>query len=324
MSETLKLIDPIQTAPADFPRSEEVPEGCVVMDDLKDEFAYQVDLHKVIYAKRQISKDGHAGEQELCMYIYEPKAPPAPGPGPMEEPKFPAIVFVQGSAFHKQWMFDHIGHHVRMAQRGYVVCAVEYRPSELAPFPAQAQDCKTAVRYMKKNAGLYHCNPEHFALWGDSSGGHTVLMAGFTGDGEPDTELYRDYSAKVNCIVDWYGPTDFSKMNCYPSSQNHIDPESPEGFEIGRKNVLENPELTAAAVPMNYLSGEKPTPPTLIMHGGRDMLVPFNQSCRLYNRMKELGKDVTFIKLNNANHGFLGFNCTKALDLVDDFLRKHI
>ena len=177
---------------------------------------------------------------------------------------------------------------------------------------------------MKINAGKYHVDADRTALWGDSSGGHTALMAGFTGDGEPDMDAYREQSAAVKCIVDWYGPTDIAKMNYYPSSMDHTQADSPEGFVIGRKNVLENPELADATVPMNYLSREKETPPLLIMHGGSDMLVPFNQSCRLYERMKELGKNVEFIKLAGANHGFMGFNCDEALDAVEGFLRKYI
>lgn len=177
---------------------------------------------------------------------------------------------------------------------------------------------------MKINAGKYRVDADRTALWGDSSGGHTALMAGFTGDGEPDMDAYREQSAAVKCIVDWYGPTDIAKMNYYPSSMDHTQADSPEGFVIGRKNVLENPELADATVPMNYLSREKETPPLLIMHGGSDMLVPFNQSCRLYERMKELGKNVEFIKLAGANHGFMGFNCDEALDAVEGFLRKYI
>ena len=113
-------------------------------------------------------------------------------------------------------------------------------------------------------------------------------------------------------------------MNFYPSVQDHIGPESPEGCVIGGKNVLENPELAEATVPMNYLERDKETPPLLIMHGGSDMLVPFNQSCRLYEKMKELDKTVEFVKLVGANHGFGGFNCEEALDAVEEFIRKYI
>jgi acetyl esterase/lipase len=241
-----------------------------------------------------------------------------------KEHVWPCIVYVQGSAFHEQWIWNNIARHIRLAQKGYVIAIVQYRPSEVAPFPAQMQDAKTAIRFMRKHAAEYHVDPDHIAVAGDSSGGHTALMAGFTGDDEPDTDLYSEYSAKVNCIVDVYGPTVFALMNYYDSSQNHYDPESPEGFEIGQKNVLENLDDADATIPMNYLSEDKPTPPLLVIHGGRDMLVPFNQSVRLYECMKKLNKDVTFYKIDDANHGCLGWDNDTILDIVEKFLREHI
>lgn len=163
----------------------------------------------------------------------------------MPEGGWPVIVFVRGSAFHKQNVTDCSNYFVRIAEQGYVVDALKYRHSDIAPFPAQMQDCKTAVRFMRKNAERFHCNKDRIALWGDSSGGHTVLMAGFTGNRAPDTDAYAEESAEVNAIVDWHGPTDFAKMNFYPSSQNHSDPQCPEGVVIGGGDVLEHPDLSA-------------------------------------------------------------------------------
>ena len=308
--EELKLIPPLQIPPESFPESEELPEGVKTVK-WKDTFGYDVEfLPDEVYANR----DGI----NLHLKVLIPRT--------MEEPdrQWPLIVFVQGSAWHRQDLYCHLPALLRMSQRGYAIAIVEYRPSDIAPFPAQVQDTKTAIRFLRINASRYRIDPQQVALWGDSSGGHTALMTGFTGDDAPDMDAYREQSAAVNCIVDWYGPTDIAKMNYYPSVQDHIGPESPEGFVIGRKNVLENPELSEATVPMNYLSREKGTPPLLIMHGGSDMLVPFNQSCRLYHKMKELGKTVEFVKLVGANHGFGGFNCDEALDVVEEFIKKYI
>lgn len=132
-----------------------------------------------------------------------------PGGREEEGKKVALYSLYPGSAFHKQWLWDHISRHIRMAEHGYVVAIVEYRPSEIAPFPAQMQDAKTAVRFLKKHCEEYHIDVDHMAIAGDSSGGHTALMAGFTGDEGPDTRLYGEYSAKVNCIIDLYGPTVF-------------------------------------------------------------------------------------------------------------------
>lgn len=306
----LKLIIPLDVPPEQFPESEELPEGAKAVR-LEDTYGYEIDMYPdIVYVERDNLK--------LRLQIIVPKAVEK------ENKKWPLIIFVQGSAWHKQELYNHLPNLLRMSQRGYAVAIVEYRPSETAPFPAQTQDAKTAIRFMKENAAKYRIDPQRVALWGDSSGAHTALMAGFTCDEEPDTDTYREYSASVRCIVDWYGPTQIGVMNYYPSSMDHIGADSPEGCVIGRKNVLENKELADQTIPMKYLSEDKETPPLLIMHGGSDMLVPFNQSCRLYNRMKELGKHVEFVKLIGANHGFGGFNSDEALDIVDDFLRRYI
>ena len=83
---------------------------------------------------------------------------------------------MQGSAFHEQWLCNNIPRHLRLAQKGYVVAVIQYRPSDIAPFPAQMQDAKTAIRFLKKHAEEYHIDPEHMAVAGDSSGAHTALM----------------------------------------------------------------------------------------------------------------------------------------------------
>lgn len=304
-----------------FPHTDETPEGCEVITDLdEDDFGYPVSFEQVDYVTRTHS---NGTSETLPMWVFTPGADNMPE-ADIPEDGWPVIVFVRGSAFHEQNVPDYSNYYVRIAEHGYVVAAIKYRASDNAPFPAQMQDCKTAVRFIRKNAGRFHCNKDRIALWGDSSGGHTVLMAGFTGDRQPDTLDYGGESAEVKAIVDWYGPTDFVNMSYYPSSQNHHVPECPEGVEIGGVDVLENPQLSREASPMSYLDKDIPTPPTLIMHGGRDQLVPFNQSCRLYATMKALGKDVTFIKLDNACHACYGFRSTRALNMVLDWLSKRI
>lgn len=251
----------------------------------------------------------------LPLHLYRPKGIPGP---------LPVIVYYQGSAFKKQNLVENIARHVLFAQRGFIVAVPEYRPSSVAPFPAQCEDFKCAVRYLRSNAEKYDLDQSRIAAWGDSSGGHTVLMAGFTGDRELNNDPYQGVSADVSCIIDWYGPIDFSRMNAVPSSQNHFDSDSPEGLEIGGKPIFENLGLVQQASPLTYLETGRKVPPTLIMHGSRDCIVPFNQSCLLYERMRETGQDVTFVRVEGASHGSLGFHCAKTVDLVESFVREHL
>ena len=100
--------------------------------------------------------------------------------------------------------------------------------------------------------------------------------------------------------------------------------DSPEGLEIGGKPIFENLGLVQQASPLTYLETGRKVPPTLIMHGSRDCIVPFNQSCLLYERMRETGQDVTFVRVEGASHGSLGFHCAKTVDLVESFVREHL
>lgn len=315
------IVTPVESV-REFPRSEELPDGCVVVDDLDtDDFLYSTTVTEERYVTRTLA-DG--GAYPLAMTIYTPFHDDGNMPDGRPERGWPVIVYMRGAAFHKPNMSSFNSLYIRLAERGYVVVVPEYRPSEVAPFPAPMQDCKTAVRYVRANADRLGVDADRIGLFGDSAGGHTALMAGFTGDEAPDTADYGGVSARVRCIVDWYGPTDFAMMNYYPSSQNHAPAQCPEGMELGGVNVIEHAELSRLASPMTYLSADCPTPPTLIMHGGRDLLVPFNQSCRLYATMRALGKDVTFYKLSNASHAAYGFRSNRAVGLVLDWLRERL
>lgn len=292
-----------------FPSMEHTPEGVKAVC-LEDTFGYDVDFVPCVPYS---SRSGETQHLHILMPVCHDRAK-----------RFPLVVYVQGSAWHRQKVFQHLPHMIRVAQQGFAVALVEYRPTEVAPFPAQMCDAKTAIRFMRMHAEEYRVDPRRVAIWGDSSGGHTAVIAGITGDRQPDTELYGEYSCAVNCVVDWYGPTDIAKMNEVPSTQDHIGPDSPEGYLIGRKNVLEHPELAAQTIPMGYLDPAIPTPPVLILHGSRDHLVSFEQSCLLYNTLKAMGREVTMYRLEGAYHGFGGFNSEKAVDLCVDFLKKHL
>ena len=146
----------------------------------------------------------------------------------------------------------------RFANKGYVVAVVEYRPSTVAPFPAQIEDTKTAIRFLMKNASTYGIDPEEIVLWGDSSGGHTAAMTGVTlNDPNLSDEPPTDEPIRLKAIVDFYGPIDVSKMNLEPSTQDHRNAESPEGMLIGGLNVLENPDKVKPTVPITYLNNIK-------------------------------------------------------------------
>lgn len=294
----------------EFPGSKLAPEGMKVMKaDRSLRFAMPK-LH-VKYAE----KDG----MPLHLQIILP---------PMEfedmmgkEKKYPLVVFIQGSGWMEQDLGQKMHGLCEFATRGYVVAIVEYRPSYVAPFPAQIKDAKTAIRFLQKNADDYHIDKENIFVWGDSSGGHTCVMVAATMEHEYNDE---EGSLDVKAFVDYYGPTDITRMNDQPSTQDHLSADSLEGLLIGKRRVDENPEWTDAVNPMNHISEKREMKPMLIVHGDKDRLVPFQQSVLLYEKMREAHKTVEFYKLEGADHAGDAFLKEPVLDLVEQFLKKNM
>jgi len=230
--------------------------------------------------------------------------------------RMPLIVYVQGSAWRKQNIYGSIPSLCNMASRGYVVASVEYRDTDIARFPAQIEDTKAAIRFMRANAEKYAVDTDKVAIWGDSSGGHTALMVGMT-PGKFHNGLYGEYSDRVSAIVDFYGVTDIPSLGEFNDVLDHNAPDSPQALLIGGP-VPDNLEKAKEASPL-YNIPEEEIPPILMVHGDCDGLVHIDQSIRMYKALKEAGKKVIFYKVVGADHGIGVWN-KDVLDVTDKFL----
>lgn len=292
----------------EFPESKLAPEGMkVIKADRSLRFAIPK-LH-VKYAE----KDGMPLHLQIIMPPMEPEEMMG------KEKKYPLVVFIQGSGWEKQDLGQKLHGLCEFATRGFVVAIVEYRPSSVAPFPAQIKDAKTAIRFLQKTEEGYHIDKDNIFVWGDSSGGHTCVMVAATMEQEYNDE---EGPLHVKAFVDFYGPTDITRMNDQPSIQDHLSADSPEGMLIGRRRVDENPVWTDAVNPMNHISEQREMKPMLIVHGDKDRLVPFQQSVLLYEKMREMNKHVAFYKLEGADHAGDAFLKEPVLDLVERFLKQ--
>lgn len=135
-------------------------------------------------------------------------ARPSTGDGP-----FPAIVCIHGGGFRAG---DRKGWDARVkafAERGYVAITVEYRLSPKFQFPAAVHDVKAAVRWLRANAEKYKVDPNRIGAVGDSAGGHLAMFLGVTAGVQQfeGDACHLDPSSAVQCIVDFYGPSDFTK-----------------------------------------------------------------------------------------------------------------
>jgi acetyl esterase/lipase len=204
-------------------------------------------------------------------------------------------------------------------QRGYAVASINYRLSGHAVFPAQIEDCKAAIRWLRAHAKQYNLDPQRFGVWGSSAGGHLVALLGTSGEVKAfDVGPHLDQSSRVQAVCDYYGPTDFTVFVTTPGYESHARAEAPEGKLIGGA-VLENKDKAARANPITYVSADDP--PFLIVHGDKDPVVPINQSQLLFDALKKTGVSVHFHTIKGAAHG-QGFGGPEIEPMVSAFFDR--
>jgi acetyl esterase/lipase len=215
-----------------------------------------------------------------------------------------------------------------LCARGFAVASIDYRFSTVALWPAQIQDVKGAVRWLRAHASTYGYDPDRFGAWGESAGGHLATILATSGGvpsitvGDVSVNLEgtvggnAGVSSRVQAVVDWYGATDFLQMHFYPTTVNHDSSTSDEGRLIGGP-VQDNPEKTATANAITYVTPDDP--PFLVMHGTLDKTNPFNQSELLVDALIESGVPVDFVPVQNAGHGGSQFAASSILQTVYAF-----
>jgi acetyl esterase/lipase len=202
---------------------------------------------------------------------------------------------------------------------GYAAASINYRLSHHAIFPAQIEDCKAAIRYLRANAKKYNIDPERIGVWGSSAGGHLVALLGTTSDVKGfDKDSNLHVSSKVQAVCDFFGPTDFTRMNDFEGKMDHNTADSPESLLVGGP-IQENKEACKRANPITYVS--RNDPPFLIVHGDKDPLVPHNQSELLYESLMKADVDVKFHTVKGGGHGFRDVQVDR---MVREFFNRHL
>jgi acetyl esterase/lipase len=242
---------------------------------------------------------------------------------PSDKP-LPLMIWIHGGA----WMAgDQASPPVLyLVNKGFAVASIQYRFAQDAIWPAQAYDCKAAIRFLRANASKYNFDPDHFGVGGDSSGGHLAAFVGTSGDvKEMEGDLGNtNVSSRVQAVVDWFGPTDVTLMGqqAGPHSMiQHDAPDSPESRLLGGP-VQEKRDLAKTANPLTYV--DKNDPPFLIMHGDNDQLVPLGQSIVLAKALIDAGVEVTMITIPGAGHEGPQFRNAESQRLIEEFLSRNL
>lgn len=259
---------------------------------------------------------GKGGPVDLKLDLARPRAG-----GP-----HPAVVILHGGAWR---LGDHRMLSMRsrllggessvveyFAARGFVAVTAQYRLVPAAVFPAQVEDGKAAVRWLRANAERYGVDPNRIAACGYSAGGHLACLLGLT---DPSHGLegaggHAEQSSRVQAVIDLFGPTDLASPDWHPDAFEGVLAPL-----IGGR-LADKPELYRKASPLAYVT--KDAPPFYIAHGARDPIVPPVQSKRLADKLREAGVKHRYVELPREGHGWFGPKLAKTLDEAIAFLRE--
>jgi acetyl esterase/lipase len=239
--------------------------------------------------------------------IYLPEEGTAP---------FPLIIVIHGGGWASgDKASGQVASILTAVKMGYAVASINYRLSGEAKFPAQIYDVKAAIRFLRANAEKYRLDPDTFAVWGDSAGGHLASLAGTSGgvsEVEDPAMGNSAQSSSVQAVVDWYGPIDLIRIDRENSAERNL---------IGSP-LADVPELARKSNPVTYIS--KDDPPFLIQHGNKDSAVPMEQSVNFASALeKVLGKDkVALDIIDGAGHVDKAFETPENISHILDFLDK--
>jgi acetyl esterase/lipase len=262
--------------------------------------------------KVRIERDltyGKGGTVDLKLDL----ALPAEGKGP-----FPAVLCLHGGGWRGGSRQQLDGLIKLLAQKGFVAATASYRLTDKAPFPAQIQDCKAAVRWLRANAEKYRIRPDKIGAVGFSAGAHLASLLG-TADKSADLEGdggNPEQSSRVQAVVSFFGPSDFTVKTWDKKVEDYfLVPFFGGSFE-------EKKDLYRKASPLVYVTRDDP--PFLFFHGTKDPLVGIENSEKMVKKLDEVGVSARLVTMTGDGHGWGGEKLAKSLDETARFFTEKL
>lgn len=246
---------------------------------------------------------GTAGGESLKLDLAMPEK--------LDKP-VPCIVVIHGGAWRGGNKAGHIPQIFDFAKHGYVSVTVGYRFCPKHRFPAQVEDVKCAVRFLRANAEKYHIDKDRIGAIGFSAGAHLSMMLGVMGkeDGLEGTGGNQDQSSKVQAVVAFFGPTEFNAKDLPAISVGLLNDFV--GF-----TPEENPDIRKQASPITYVT--KDDAPLLIFQGTKDPLVPHTQATVMADAMTNAGVPGRVELLLGLGHGWGGQEIARSIHQTNEF-----
>lgn len=258
---------------------------------------------------------------------------------PKKDANGAAVVFVvSGGWFSSHGNINPAGGWLNeFVRRGYTVFAVVHGSQPKFTIPEILQDMHRAVRFIRHHAKDYNIDPKRIGITGGSAGGHLSLMqgtAGNGGDAKAKDPIDRE-SSRVQAVACFFPPTDF--LNYGEPGKDAIGRGTLENFRVAfdvrefdpKTKALERItdeakilELGKTISPITHVTADDP--PTLIIHGDADKLVPIQQAEVIIAKLKDAGVPAELIVKKGEAHGWKGMedDITKLADWFDKYLKK--
>jgi acetyl esterase/lipase len=247
--------------------------------------------------------------EHLQLNLALPKA----GEGP-----FPAVLCIHGGGFRagKRESYDVLCQ--KLAQRGFVAATITYRLAPKHKFPAAVHDTKAAVRWLRANAGTYKLDPERIGVTGGSAGGHLAQFLGVTAHVSrfEGTGGNADQPSHVACVVNVYGPSDFTQ-----SYGKSVDAHEVLPLWFGG-NLETHKELHIQGSPLYWVTPD--AAPTLCIHGTEDKYVAHEQAIWLIDKLQAATVPAELLTLEGAGHGFKGPDAERAEQALFEFFDRRL
>jgi acetyl esterase/lipase len=216
---------------------------------------------------------------QLDMYIPDSIKKPAP-----------LLVFIHGGGWRGGKRSDYLVYLIDFAKKGYITATVSYRLLADSCYPACVEDVSDAVGWLIRNSDTYGYDPQRIGLIGGSAGGHLALLTAY-GWAKPGSEENSSAAHRIKAVVDIYGPYDLTT----PYSRNH-----PLVTSFLAHSFEDSPNLYSEASPKIYI--RPGIPPTLILHGSSDQLVPISQSDSLAAKLDKMGIPYEYCRVPGWPH----------------------
>ncbi len=236
--------------------------------------------------------DAHVA-QKLDVYLAKSDKP------------MPTVVYIHGGGWRAGSKNRIPGWLMNAVQEGWLsVISVEYRFTDVAPHPAQVNDCLRAVQFVRHNAVDWNIDPQRIGVTGGSAGGHLSLWVALHDDevNADSSDPVERQSSRVVCAVSFAGPTDWSLL----SKLDHKHPAYRQliGCEPGTPADQMDAKAKKDVSPISFVS--KDDPPIMQVHGDKDTTVPLEHARNMHERLRSVGIKSELVVVEGANHAVAG------------------